>query len=179
VETSTGTRWERRIVVDAIVHHRVEAVFSYLSDPTKWPEFVPAVEFREQIDAGAPRVGTRWMATDRVGPFRLHFIDSLELLDLNRRVVWLSSAPWNSRVEYACAESDAGTRIRAEYVGELSGSARWQLGWLPRWACHLILAQDFRRLDRLLTRQARSAGRWRLRHPLPALTSVESRPLAE
>jgi hypothetical protein len=27
---------------------------------------------------------------------------------------------------------------------------------------HVILAQDFRRLDRLLTRRARAAGRWEL-----------------
>ncbi|MET0780173.1 MAG: hypothetical protein ABWZ16_01470, partial [Microbacterium sp.] len=74
-------------------------------------------------------------------------------------------APWNSRVEYACVESGEGTRIRADYVGELSDSLRWQVGWLPGWATHRILAQDFRRLDRLLTAEARAAGRWQLQHP--------------
>jgi hypothetical protein len=157
-------RWERRVVVDAIVHHRVEAVFPYLSDPTRWHDFAPAVAFRKQIDEGPIRVGTRWMATDRIGPFRIHFIDRLESLDQNRRVVWLSSSPWNSRVEYACAQVGDGTRIRADYVGELGDSLRWQLGWLPGRATHWILAQDFRRLDRLLTLDARAVGRWR-RHP--------------
>ena len=76
-------------------------MFSYLADPMHWHDFAPAVEFRKQIDAGPPRVGTRWMATDRIGPFRIQFIDRLE-----------------------------------------------------------ILAQDFRRLDRLLTLEARQAGRW-------------------
>ena len=52
------------------------------------------------------------------------------------------------------------SRIRADYVGELSDSLRWQVGWLPGWATHLILAQDFRRLDRLLTRRASAVGRW-------------------
>ena len=130
----TERRWERRIVVDAIVNHRIEAVFPYLSNPTQWHDFAPAVAFRKQIDAGPPGVGTRWMATDRIGPFRIHFIDRLESLDENRRVVWLSSAPWNSRVEYACAESGEGTRIRADYAGVLSDSLRWQVGWLPGWA---------------------------------------------
>ena len=167
-------RWERRIVVDATVNHRIDAVFAYLSNPTKWHDFAPAVEFRMQIDAGPPRVGTRWMATDRIGPFRAHFIDQLDVLDENRRVVWLSSAPWNGRVEYECEEAGMGTRIRADYVGELSDSLRWQLGWLPGWAWHLILAQDFRRLDRLLTRKARAAGRWQLQHPRSALTPTES-----
>ena len=78
----TERRWERRIVVDATVNHRIEAVFPYLSDPTQWHDFAPAVEFRRQIDAGPPRVGTRWMATDRIGPFRIHFIDRL---DISRR----------------------------------------------------------------------------------------------
>jgi len=174
VETTTERRWVRSIVVDATVNHRIDAVFAYLSNPTKWHDFAPAVEFRKQIDAGPPLVGTRWMATDRIGPFRAHFIDQLDLLDENRRVVWLSSAPWNSRVEYACEATGTGTRIRAEYVGELSDSLRWQIGWIPAWAWHLILAQDFRRLDRLLTRKARAAERWQLQHPRSALTATES-----
>lgn len=158
-------RWERRIIVDATVNHRVDAVFPFLSDPTRWHDFAPAVEVRKQIDTGPPRVGTTWMATDRIGPFRVHFIDRLELLDENRRVVWLSSAPWNARVEYACAESGDRTRIRADYMGVLSDSLRWQVGWLPGWAWHQILAQDFRRLDRVLTLEARAAGRRQLQNP--------------
>jgi len=169
----TERRWERRVVVDAVVKHPIEAVFAYLSDPMHWHDFAPAVAFRKQIDPGPPRVGTRWMATDRIGPFRIHFIDRLDLLDENRRVVWLSSAPWNSRVEYACVESGEGTRIRADYVGVLSDSLRWQVGWLPGWATHWILAQDFRRLDRLLTLEARAAGRWALQHPHSARTATE------
>jgi hypothetical protein len=143
-------------------------VFPYLADPTRWHDFAPAVVFRRRIDEGPIGVGSRWMATDRIGPFRIHFVDLLESLDENRRVVWLSSAPWNSRVEYACVPSAAGTRIRADYAGELSDSLRWQLGWMPAWATHSILAQDFRRLDRLLALQARAAGRWQQRHaPAP------------
>ena len=156
MKTTTERRWERRIVVDATVDHRIDAVFAYLSDPTKWHDFAPAVEFREQVDAGPPAVGTRWLATDRIGVFRAHFIDQLDVFDENRRVVWVSSAPWNSRVEYVCEQSGTGTRIRATYVGELSDSLRWQVGWLPEWAWHSILARDFRRLNRLLTR--RDAG---------------------
>ena len=163
----TESRWVRRILVDATVNHRVEDVFPYLSDPTRWHDFAPAVEFRRQIDAGIPGVGTRWAATDRIGPFRIHFIDRLESIDENRRVVWVSSSPWNARVEYACANAGLRTRVRASYAGELSDCLRWQVGWLPEWAWHQILAQDFRRLDRLLTLKARAAGRWELQHPGP------------
>lgn len=158
-------RWERRVVVDATVNHPVEVVFPYLADPTHWHDFAPAVQFRRQIDPGPPSVGTRWMATDRIGPYRIHFIDRLDVFDENRRVVWLSSAPWNSRVEYACVESGESTRVRADYAGVLSDSLRWQVGWLPGWVTHGILARDFLRLDRLLTAEAREAERWQLRHP--------------
>ncbi len=173
METTTERRWVRHIVVDAFVTHPIDAVFPYLSDPTRWHDFAPAVDFRRQIDGGPPRVGTRWMSTDRIGPFRIHFIDELESFDENRRVVWLSSAPWNARVEYACEESGTGTRIRADYFGVLSDSLRWQVGWLPRWAWHLILAQDFRRLDRLLTLKARAAGRWQLQDAQSARTVAD------
>jgi hypothetical protein len=166
-------RWVRHIVVDAVVNHRIEAVFPYLASPTQWHHFAPAVAFRKQMDAGPPDVGTTWMATDRIGPWRIHFIDRLEVLESNRRVVFLSSAPWNARVEYACAESGERTRIRADYEGALSDSLRWQVGWLPGWAWHGILARDFRRLDRVLTLQARATGRWERKHTQPASTRPE------
>lgn len=165
--SATGRGWERRVVVDATVHHPVDVVFPYLADPLRWREFAPAAFFREQIDKGPPAVGTRWRATDRIGPFLAHFIDTLEALEENERAVWLSSAPWNSRVEYACHADGPVTRIHADYVGVLSDAMRWQLGWLPDWATHGILAQDFRRLDRLLTRRASAARRWELGHPEP------------
>jgi hypothetical protein len=161
-------------VVDTTLPHPVDAVFAYLVDPTRWHDFAPAVDFRRQIDDGPAQVGGRWMATDRIGPFRIHFVDQLAELEPNRRVVWLSSAPWNARVEYACAASGDRTRIRATYVGELSGSLRWLAGWLPNWATHWILARDFRRLDRLLTRRARAAQRWQQRHAYPARPITEA-----
>ena len=164
MESTTVRGRQVHVVVQTTVNHPIDAVFPYLSHPSTWHDFAPAVEFRRQIDGGPPRVGTRWMSTDRIGPFRAHFIDRLEALDENQRVVWWSSAPWNARVEYACEEASAGTRIRADYLGEPSDSLRWQVGWIPDWAWHLILAQDFRRLDRLLTRRARSASRWELHH---------------
>lgn len=162
------------MVVDATVGHPVAAVFPYLSDPTRWHDFAPAVVFRRQMDAEPPRVGTRWMATDRIGPFRAHFIDLLAEIEEDRRVVWLSSAPWNSRVEYACEERGEHTRVRATYEGVLSDSLRWQVGWLPDRTTHWILAQDFRRLDRILTLQARAAGRWHRRRGPQSLSAGAS-----
>ncbi len=166
---SPRSQWERRVVVNAQIGHPVADVFAHLANPSRWHEFAPAVAFRKPIGDGPVRVGSRWMSTDRIGPFRIHFVDELAALEPNRRVVWLSSAPWNARVEYHCSPDGNGTRIRATYEGTLGGTLRWQVGWLPSWATHWILAQDFRRLNRLLTLQAKEARRWHDRHPGPTL----------
>ena len=168
--------WDRRVVVHANVDHPIDVVFAYLADPMRWHEFAPAVAFRRPIDEGPIRVGSRWMSTDRIGPFRIHFVDELAALEPNRRVVWLSSAPWNARVEYRCIPHATGTRVLATYEGNLSGSLRWQLGWVPSALMRLILFQDFRRLDRLLSRRTAEHRRWRDRHPAPASRFLDGLP---
>jgi hypothetical protein len=88
----------------------------------------------------------------------MRFVDELVALEQNRRVVWWSSAPWNARVEYTCWQDvNGGTRIRATYEGDISGSVRLLVGWLPGSVTHWILAQDFRRLRRVLARGVRRA----------------------
>lgn len=146
----------RRVEVNAFIDQPVDRVFAYLADPLRWHEFAPACVYRRQIGAEAPAVGTRWEATDLIGPFPMRFVDELMELEPNRRVVWWSSAPWNARVEYTCeADGDRGTRIRATYEGDISGSLRLLVGWLPPGATHWILARDFTRLRRLLARESR------------------------
>ena len=161
---SHSAAWRREVEVDATIGHPVEHVFRYLADPLLWHRFAPAVAFRQRVDDGAVAIGSRWMATDRIGPFRVHFIDELAALEPHRRVVWLSSAPWNARVEYRCEGVGESTRVRATYEGVLGGRLRVLVGWLPRWATGLILAQDFRRLDRLLTREVRASECWARHH---------------
>lgn len=156
----------RQVQVNATIAHPVDRVFAYLADPMRWHDFAPACVYRRQIGDQPPRIGTQWMATDRIGPFRFHFIDELAEMEPNRRVVWLSSAPWNSRVEYACTPIPEGTRVRASYEGDISGSLRILTGWLPPAVVGWILAQDFRRIDGLLERDAQEASRWqRAHHP--------------
>jgi len=148
----------RRVEVDASIDRPVEHVFAYLADPLRWHEFAPACVYRRQIGVDPPAVGTRWEATDLIGPFPFRFIDELVELEPNRRVVWWSSAPWNARVEYACQPNGNGvTRIRASYQGDISGSLRLLVGWLPAAATRWILAQDFRRLSRVLATDVRRA----------------------
>ena len=155
----------RRIEVTARVDHPVERVFPYLADPLRWHEFAPAVVFRRQIGDRPPDIGTRWMATDQVGPFRFHFLDELAELEPDRRVVWISSAPWNARVEYRCTPEMDGTRIQATYEGDVVGLLRVLVGWLPTGVFGWILARDFRRLNRVLTKEAKATRRWRNHHP--------------
>jgi len=103
-----------------------------LADPLRWHEFAPAGIYRQQIGDGPPTVGTRWEATDLIGPFLMRFVDELVELETNRRVVWYSSAPWNARVEDLCEpDTDGGTSVRARYVGNISGWLRMLVGWLP------------------------------------------------
>ena len=156
--------WQR-IVVSTRVDHPVERVFAYLANPLLWHEFAPAVVFRRQIGDRPPDVGTRWMATDQVGPFRFHVVDELAELEPDRRVVWLSSAPWNARVEYHCTPDTDGTRIQATYEGDVVGLLRVLVGWLPASVFGWILSRDFRRLNRVLGSEAKAARRWRNRYP--------------
>lgn len=155
----------RAVEVEATIGQPVEQVFAYLADPLRWRDFAPACVFRRQIGDQPPAVGTRWMSTDRIGPFDFHFIDELAVLEPGRRVVWLSSAPWNARVEYICEPDGSGTRIHASYEGDVGGSLRLVVGWLPPFATRWILAQDFRRLARVLGREAGAALRWQKGSP--------------
>jgi len=150
----------RRIEVNAWVDHPVERVFAYLANPLLWHEFAPACVFRRQIGNLPPDVGSRWMATDQIGPFRFHFVDELAELEADRRVVWLSSAPWNAQVEYLCIADGERTRVRATYQGHVVGFLQVLVGWLPTRVFGWILARDFIRLERVLSNEASAAQRW-------------------
>lgn len=140
----------RRVEVEARVGAPVEPVFAHLADPCTWPTFVPAVVRRRRIDDGPVRVGSRWAATDRVGPFPFDFVDELLVLEPGRRVVWGSSVPWSSTVEYRCAPDGAATRVHATYEGDLGGWLRLLGVVVPTPVAGRILARDFVRLERLL-----------------------------
>ena len=149
----------RRVEVKTGIDQPVERVFAYLADPLRWHEFAPACVYRRQIGSDPPVIGTRWEATDLIGPFPFRFVDELVELEPNRRVVWWSSAPWNARVEYDCeADGVGGTRIRATYEGDINGALRVLVGWLPAPVTQRILAHDFRRLRRVLARSFRDTG---------------------
>ena len=142
----------RRVTVDASIDHPVERVFAYLADPESWPRFVPAVIHRRRIDDGPIEIGSRWEATDRIILFDIHFTDELAEIEPPNRVVWLSTAPWNSRVEYACQADGDGTRVHATYEGDIGGWMRL-IAWLPGPIVAWILAKDFKRLGKLLATQ--------------------------
>lgn len=148
----------RRVEIAVRLDHPVDRVFAYLADPERWHEFAPAVALRRRIGDGPPVVGARWTAIDRIGPFRVHFVDELVEHEPNRRVVWSSSAPWNARTEYACEPHGGGTRVRARYEGDIEGWLRL-LGVVPARVMAKVLEQDFRRLRLRLAQRA---------HPTPA-----------
>ncbi|HEX5578563.1 MAG TPA: SRPBCC family protein [Candidatus Limnocylindria bacterium] len=146
----------REVEVRAHIDEPVDRIFAYLVDPPRWHEFAPACVLRRPMGNGPVAVGARWEAADRIGPFTIRFVDELAELQPNRRVVWLSSAPWNARVEYVCVETPRGTLIRARYGGAMSGWMRL-VGLVPRPVMGWILAQDFRRLGALLGAERQAA----------------------
>jgi uncharacterized protein YndB with AHSA1/START domain len=139
------------VELDAYLDHPPPRVYRYLADPATWRDFAPAVHSRRRVDDGSPRVGSRWAAVDHIGPFPIRFTDELEILEPDRRVVWHSTAPWNSRVEYVCEAEARGTQVHATYEGDVAGWLRL-LGLLPGFVWVRILRRDFRGLSRLLDR---------------------------
>ncbi|WP_194398108.1 SRPBCC family protein [Microbacterium atlanticum] len=146
----------RRIFLDVPLPYPPERVFPYFADPARWPDFAPAVQFRQRIGEGPARVGSRWWAIDRIlGPFTVRFADELEVIEPPRRVMWHSTAPWNSRVEYVCVAHGGGTRVLADYEGDVAGWLRL-VALLPTFVLARILMRDFRGLERLLAAETGS-----------------------
>jgi len=110
---------------------------------------------RRQIGEGPAGIGTKWAAIDRIGPFKVHFSDELVELDADRRVVWHSTAPWNSRVEYVCLPEPGGTRVLARYEGDVAGWLRL-VALLPTAVLARILERDFKGLRARLAADVRA-----------------------
>ncbi|HJT63967.1 MAG TPA: SRPBCC family protein [Candidatus Limnocylindria bacterium] len=147
----------RAIKIEARVGHPPERVFPYLADPGRWAEFAPAVASRQRIGDGPPSVGSRWAAVDRIGPFRICFTDELTEVEPDTRVVWLSTSPWNSRVEYRLLPDADSTRILACYEGDVDGWLRL-VALLPTAILARILMRDFHGLRRCLEAEDRAPG---------------------
>ena len=147
----------RQVTLDIHLDHPPARVFPYFADPGTWPDWAPAGEVRRWVGEGPTFVVSRWSAVDRIiGPFRVRFEDVLEVVETDERVVWHSTSPWNSRVEYACAAERGGTRVRADYGGDVTGWLRL-VALLPTFVLARILMRDFRGLQRLLdTEDARA-----------------------
>ena len=145
----------RRVEIEPRIDHPPERVFAYLANPSRWHEFAPAVMLRRQIGEGPPAVGTRWAAVDRIGPFKIHFTDELVVRDADRRVVWHSTAPWNSHVEYICVAEGEGTRVLARYEGDVAGWLRL-VALLPTAILARILERDFTGLRARLAAESRT-----------------------
>jgi hypothetical protein len=148
----------RRVTIDVHLDYAPSSVFPYFADPARWPEFAPAVEYRRRIGDGPLEVGSRWAAVDRIiGPFRVRFEDVLEVVEPDRRAVWHSTSPWNSRVEYVCTPEGGGTRVHADYGGDVAGWLRL-VALLPTWVLERILLRDFSGLARRLDADRAAAG---------------------
>lgn len=143
----------RRVTLDVVIDHPPERVFPWLADPARWSAWAPAVVERRRIGDGPLVVGSEWAAVDRIGPFRIRFTDTLVHLVADERVLWDSTTPWNSRVEYRLLPHPDGTRIVARYEGDVAGWLRL-VALLPTVVLARILMRDFHGLRRLLGEEA-------------------------
>jgi Polyketide cyclase / dehydrase and lipid transport len=144
----------RRVRLEAVIDHPPASVFPYLADPARWHEFAPAVVERVPIGTvPEPGVGARWNAVDRIGPFRIRFVDELIELNVDEVVVWDSTTPWNSRVEYRCVADEGRTRVLASYEGDVAGWLRL-VALLPTPVLRRILMRDFHGLKRRLAAES-------------------------
>lgn len=154
----------RRVQLDVMIDHPPGRVFPWLADPARWGEWSPAVVERRQVDDGPPIVGSRWAAVDRIGPFRIRFTDELVALEPDALVVWDSTSPWNSRVEYQLLPQADGTRILAHYEGDVAGWLRL-VALLPTAMLARILQRDFHGLQRCLAGENLDAAQANLEAP--------------
>jgi hypothetical protein len=145
----------RRVTLDVHLDHPPSRVYPFLADPGRWPGFAPAVDSRRPLDDGPLRVGNRWAAVDRIGPFRVRFTDVLEVVETDRRVVWHSTSPWNSRVEYVTTPDGTGTHVHADYHGDVASGLRL-VALLPTVVLARILRRDFTGLRRVLEAEDQS-----------------------
>jgi hypothetical protein len=143
----------RRVTLDVVIRQPAERVFPWLADPARWSSWAPAVVDRRPIDQGPVAVGSKWAAVDRIGPFRIRFTDTLVVLDPDEQVVWDSTTPWNSRVDYRLVPHPDGVRIVARYEGDVAGWLRL-VALLPTFVLAHILMRDFQGLRRLLAAEA-------------------------
>jgi hypothetical protein len=154
----------RRVTLDVVLDAPPERVFPWLADPARWAAWAPAVVERQRIGEGAPVVGSQWAAVDRIGPFRIRFTDTLVVLDSDELVVWDSTTPWNSRVEYRLRPHPDGVRILARYEGDVAGWLRL-VALLPTFVLARILMRDFHGLRNRLAQEAGSPADERLELP--------------
>lgn len=146
-----------RTVFSVRYEHPVERVFPYLSEPEKWLEYVPALIERTRLDDGPVQPGTVWKSADRVGPMTVEFTDELIDLDVDRRVKFKQSAPWNSLTEYTVQAEDGATVVNVRFEAIPSGKL-WWLGLIPDRLASRIYKEAFDELGDVLDDTYESAS---------------------
>jgi uncharacterized protein YndB with AHSA1/START domain len=138
-----------RTVFAVRYEHPVEIVWSYLAEPEKWLEYVPALVERTRIDSGPIGPGSRRRSVDRVGPLRVEFTDELVAIEPFHRVIFKQSSPWNSKTEYRVEADGNGTVVHVHFEGTPTGKIRW-LDLMPDWLATRVYRNDMQNLTRVL-----------------------------
>jgi len=140
---------EMKIDFELAFAQPVEVVFPYVSDPSTYGAYVPAVIERTLTGDGPVGPGSVWRAVDKVGPLRIEFTEELVDIDAGRRVLWRHGSPWNASTECLVEPTQDGSVLTVHFTANFTGRLRW-LDLLPNALAGRVFRADFERLRRLL-----------------------------
>ena len=126
-------------------------VFPWLVDAEKRVQWVDGLEASDQLDAGEPRVGTRFRETLSVPGQRLSVDVTIERLEPPRGVaIRTTGRGFEGRAVNTVAERDGGSRVTATLETSLKGFAARLLGGVVGRQTQRSLEQSLENLKRLL-----------------------------
>lgn len=145
-------------IVESIeISRRPQDVFSYVADPAHQPEWIQNVVSAHQEGDGPLAVGSRVLATRRVGPWRLRYTE--EMVELHPPRTWanhgVGGIPVIAIANGTVAPLDDGRRSRVTISCEFQGHGIGKL-LVPLLARRLAkqLPRDEQKLKELLERGA-------------------------
>jgi hypothetical protein len=129
-----------------------DVAFDYLVDPHRRPEWQSSLRRVEDVDAGAPRVGQRWVDVTVVG-----LRPRMETTALDRPRTWTEVGTWrgiDAVLTLAFTPDGTGCRVTPTFRVSGRGAAR-ALAWAVDRVAVLGVLPDLRRAAKLLAARDR------------------------
>jgi uncharacterized protein YndB with AHSA1/START domain len=163
------------IVASIEISRRPEDVFPYVADPSHHPEWIESVVSVRREDDAPLAVGSRVLATRRVGPRKVRYTE--EMVELHPPRTWanrgVGGIPVIAIAKGTVEPLDDGKRSRVTISCELQGHGIGKL-LVPLLVRRLAkqLPRDGQKLKEVLERGSLSGGRAPVHHDPAALSRV-------